>query len=86
VKFPGPTRQSETSTHVRVGGSFHRKPTSRPQAVVPVRWHVSAYADYDLAGANDLGLTTVFAERPHARPGEASHSVRDLRGLLILLS
>lgn len=41
-------------------------------------WHVSAYADYDLAVANALGLTTVFVARPHARPGASSVSVRDL--------
>jgi 2-haloalkanoic acid dehalogenase type II len=32
-------------------------------------WHVSAYADYDLATARELGLTTVLVERPHHRPG-----------------
>jgi 2-haloacid dehalogenase len=52
----------------------------------PHWWHVSAYADYDLTVANDLGLTTVFVERPHSRPGAASHSVRDLSGLVPLLS
>ena len=52
----------------------------------PAWWHVSAYADYDLKVANGLGLTTVFVERPHARPGEATHAVRGLRGLLELLS
>lgn len=53
---------------------------SRRRGVAPgsAWWHVSAYADYDLAAANDLGLTTVFVERPHARPGPATHSVRDL--------
>ncbi len=30
-------------------------------------WHVSAYADYDLAPAHELGLSTVFLKRPHAR-------------------
>jgi len=52
----------------------------------PRWWHVSAYADYDLTVANDFGLTTVFVERPHARPGAASRSVRDLAGLVALLS
>ena len=52
----------------------------------PRWWHVSAYADYDLAVTNQLGLTTVFVDRPHARPGAASHSVRDLAGLVTLLS
>lgn len=44
-------------------------------------WHVSAYADYDLAVANRFGLTTVFVARPHARPGPATHSVADLDDL-----
>ena len=52
----------------------------------PGWWHVSAYADYDLQVANDLGLTTVFVQRPHARPGPASHVVDDLPALLRLLS
>jgi 2-haloalkanoic acid dehalogenase type II len=41
-------------------------------------WHVSAYADYDLAAASRFGLTTVFVNRPHARPGPATHAVADL--------
>jgi 2-haloacid dehalogenase len=41
-------------------------------------WHVSAYADYDLEVARELGLTTVFLRRSHCRPGPADHSVRDL--------
>jgi 2-haloacid dehalogenase len=49
-------------------------------------WHVSAYADYDLAVAKSLGLTTVFVARPHARRGAANYSVSDLRGLLTLFS
>lgn len=49
-------------------------------------WHVSAYADYDLAVANALGLTTVFVRRAHSRPGPASHTVRDLDELVGLLS
>lgn len=49
-------------------------------------WHVSAYADYDLQAANDLGLTTVLVQRPHARPGAASHVVDGLAELLGLLS
>ena len=32
-------------------------------------WHVSAYADYDLAVARELGLTCVYIPRPHSRPG-----------------
>jgi 2-haloacid dehalogenase len=44
----------------------------------PGWWHVSAYADYDLATARALGLTCVFVARPHARPGPADVSVADL--------
>ena len=44
-------------------------------------WHVSAYADYDLATAARLGLTTVFVERPHAVWGPATITVPDLRAL-----
>ncbi|MCI0379809.1 MAG: hypothetical protein L0215_19690 [Gemmataceae bacterium] len=44
----------------------------------PSWWHVSAYGDYDLATARSLGLTTVFVNRPHARPGEADWTVSDL--------
>lgn len=49
-------------------------------------WHVSAYADYDLAVARDCGLTTVFVERPHSRLGTATHAVRNLTELVKLLS
>ncbi len=49
-------------------------------------WHVSAYADYDLAVANRLGLTTVFVARPHARPGAATHAVEDLAALVDVIS
>lgn len=51
----------------------------------PDWWHVSAYADYDLAVANTLGLTTVFVARPHARPGPATRTVRGLDELVTLL-
>jgi len=44
-------------------------------------WHVSAYADYDLSVARRLGLTTVYVERPHRRPGEADLVVPDLAAL-----
>ena len=47
-------------------------------------WHVSAYADYDLEVAGTLGLTRVFVERPHRRPGPAEHTVRDLNELVQL--
>lgn len=47
----------------------------------PWWWHVSAYADYDLATARALGLTTVFVARPHARPGSADVAVANLTEL-----
>jgi 2-haloacid dehalogenase len=48
----------------------------------PWWWHVSAYADYDLKTARALGLTCVYVARPHARPGPADLSVRDLAALV----
>lgn len=48
----------------------------------PSWWHVSAYGDYDLEVARSLGLTCVFVERPHRRPGPADHRVRDLAELV----
>ncbi len=51
----------------------------------PAWWHVSAYADYDGEVAASLGLTTVFVERPHSRPGPAAHEVADLLELAALL-
>ncbi len=51
----------------------------------PDWWHVSAYADYDGDVAGALGLTTVFVQRPHARPGPAALVVRDLAELADLL-
>ncbi|MGH9360497.1 MAG: HAD family hydrolase, partial [Thermoanaerobaculia bacterium] len=51
----------------------------------PAWWHVSAYADYDLDVAAGLGLTTVYVERPHARPGPSTHTVRDLLELAALV-
>lgn len=47
----------------------------------PAWWHVSAYGDYDLATARALGLTCVFVERPHRRPGPHHLAVPDLRAL-----
>ena len=47
----------------------------------PRWWHVSAYADYDLATAKALGLTRVLVTRPHHRPGEAEVVVPDLAEL-----
>jgi 2-haloalkanoic acid dehalogenase type II len=51
----------------------------------PGWWHVAAYADYDLAPARRLGLTTVYVERPHRRPGAADLTVPDLAALAELL-
>ena len=48
-------------------------------------WHVSAYADYDLTPARNLGLTTVFLKRPHTRPGPADMTVDSLRQLLSIV-
>ena len=48
-------------------------------------WHVSAYADYDLATARELGLTCVFVQRPHSRPGPADITVPDLAALADLV-
>jgi HAD superfamily hydrolase (TIGR01493 family) len=47
----------------------------------PAWWHVAAYADYDLSVARRLGLTTVYVERPHRRPGPADLVVADLGAL-----
>lgn len=47
-------------------------------------WHVSAYADYDLATARTLGLTCVFVQRAHSRPGPADVVVKDLAELASL--
>jgi 2-haloalkanoic acid dehalogenase type II len=44
-------------------------------------WHVSAYADYDHRTARELGLTCVFVQRPHARPGPSDENVADLARL-----
>jgi 2-haloacid dehalogenase len=44
-------------------------------------WHVSAYADYDLRTARELGLTCVFVQRPHSRSGPADVTVPDLTAL-----
>jgi 2-haloacid dehalogenase len=48
-------------------------------------WHVSAYADYDLRTARDLGLTSVFVQRPHSRAGPADVIVSDLTALAELV-
>jgi 2-haloacid dehalogenase len=60
---------------------------ARRRAIAPGArwWHASAYADYDLAVANSLGLTTVFVDRPHARAGASTYAVSDLPDLAALL-
>lgn len=65
---------------------WHAMAARRALEPGPHWWHVSAYADYDLAVANALGLTSVFVARPHARAGAATHEVKDLAGLLELLA
>jgi hypothetical protein len=46
---------------------------------------VSAYADYDLRTARELGLTCVLVRRPHSRPGDADVTVPDLAALADLV-
>jgi 2-haloacid dehalogenase len=41
-------------------------------------WHVSAYGDYDLSVAAQLGLTAVYITRPHCRQGPHDLVFRDL--------
>jgi 2-haloacid dehalogenase len=53
----------------------------RGVAFGPGWWHVSAYADYDLATAGRLGLTTVFVRRPHSVWGPSTLEAPDLRAL-----
>jgi 2-haloacid dehalogenase len=65
---------------------WHAAAARRGVAAGPDWWHVSAYADYDLAVANALGLTTVFVARPHARPGPATHAVGDLGELAAMIA
>jgi FMN phosphatase YigB (HAD superfamily) len=47
----------------------------------PDWWHVSAYGDFDLEVAWALGLTCIFVDRPHQRPGRHHHWVADFRQL-----
>ena len=49
-------------------------------------WHVSAYADYDMATAGRLGLTTVFIERNHNVWGPSTMTAPDLRALATMLA
>lgn len=47
----------------------------------PHWWHVSAYADYDLEAARELGLTCVFISRPHSRRWRHDIEATDLVSL-----
>ncbi len=49
-------------------------------------WHVSAYADYDLSVARELGLTCVYIPRPHCRPGFSHYQANNLLGLSKLIN
>ena len=70
VRAYKPDRRVWEATSHKMGRSFDRS-----------WWHVSAYADYDLRTARDLGLTCVFVQRPHSRPGPADVTVPDLTTL-----
>lgn len=56
------------------------KQAARRLGIDPSRawWHVSAYADYDLDAARQLGLTLVLVRRPHFRETAADLVVGDL--------
>lgn len=72
---------AETRCYKPDPGFWRHVAAKRRVAFGPGWWHVSAYADYDLATARRLGLTCVFVARPHARHAPASVSVRDLADL-----
>jgi 2-haloacid dehalogenase len=66
--------------------AFWQKTSERLEVPLgPNWWHVSAYTDYDLEPARRLGLTTVFVNRPHSRPGPSDHRVADLAELATAL-
>ncbi len=71
----------ETRCYKPDPGFWRHVAAKRRVSFGPGWWHVSAYADYDLATARRLGLTCVFVSRPHARYGSADVSVRDLADL-----
>ena len=48
-------------------------------------WHASAYMDYDLKTAGDLGLSTIFVFREHSVSGKVAFVVKDLNGLAALV-
>jgi 2-haloalkanoic acid dehalogenase type II len=48
-------------------------------------WHASAYMDFDLKTAGDLGLSTVFVFRDHSVFGKAGFVVKDLNGLAAIV-
>jgi HAD superfamily hydrolase (TIGR01493 family) len=77
---------AEESQVYKPNPEFWRKMSARRDVPLgPDWWHVSAYADFDLAVANSLGLTTVYVPRPHARPGASTTSLENLFELVLLL-
>lgn len=67
--------------------SFWRKVSERQGISFSKRWwHVSAYADYDLGVAKSLGLTCVFVERRHMRPGPSDMQVKSLQELATVVA
>jgi FMN phosphatase YigB (HAD superfamily) len=65
---------------------FWRATASRLGRALDKSWcHVSAYGDYDLGGARQLGLATAFISRPHCRPAPADVNASDLMSLFRLL-
>lgn len=65
---------------------FWRATASRLGRALDKSWcHVSAYGDYDLGVARQLGLATAFISRPHCRPAPADISASDLMSLSRLL-
>ena len=73
---------AEEVRHYKPNASFwHAVAARRHIEPGPAWWHASAYADYDLRTARQLGLTTVFVERAHSLAGPADHRVGNLSGL-----
>ncbi len=64
-----------------------RKVSERQKISLSNRWwHVSAYADFDLEIAKALGLTCVFVQRKHSRPGFSHLQVKDLKELATIVA
>jgi len=65
---------------------FWRGTASRLGRPLDKSWcHVSAYGDYDLNVARQLGLTTAFISRAHCRPAPSDLNASDLMSLSRLL-